>query len=53
MMLWLILIGILLIIYLLERLVLYVNTLTEGYNKILEAILKNNKPESTDDWAGK
>ena len=38
MMLWLILIGILIIIYMVERLVLLIHTLIEGYNKILEAL---------------
>ena len=43
MMLWLILIGILLIIFEVERLVLYINALVAEYHEILEAILKNNK----------
>ena len=53
MMLWLILIGILIIIYMVERLVLSIHILIEGYNKILTAIINSKEPESTDDWAGK
>lgn len=52
MMLWMILIGILILIYMVERLILIIDILIEGFNKILITII-SKEPELTDDWAGK